>query len=165
MIFRDYLFYFFVIVTGFAAVGVLLARQVLQAALWLIVCLLAIACIFVLLNAEFLAVTQILIYAGGVLVLIIFGIMITARITGQKPEAGQQRFLAGIGVGGALLLLVWNSLASTPFAGLAFNDRATSMEAIGAELITTQSAPFEVAGLLLLISLIGASIAASFKQQ
>ncbi len=164
MTFSEYFFYFFVAITAVSAVGVLFAKSVLNASLLLILCLLSIAGIFVLLNAEFLAVTQILIYAGGVLILIIFGIMITVRITGLQPEAGKQNFPLGLLTGAALLLLLWVSLGSTPFSGLVFHSSATTMRAIGAELITTQSAPFELAGLLLLISLIGASLAASFKK-
>jgi NADH:ubiquinone oxidoreductase subunit 6 (subunit J) len=160
----QYLFYLFVAVTGLSAVGVLFAKSVLHATLLLIVCLLSIAGIFILLNAEFLAVTQILIYAGGVLVLIIFGIMITVRITGLQPEAGKQNFAVGLLAGAGLMSLLWVSLASTYFNGLIFNSSRISMDAIGVELISTQSAPFELAGLLLLISLIGASLAASLKK-
>lgn len=160
----DYLFYLFSTTTALSAIGVLFARQVVNAALLLIVCLVSIACVYILLNAEFVAVTQLLIYAGGVLVLIIFGIMITVRISGHKPEDGHQHFLAGILAGGALLLVLCDSLMSTSFNGLIFTASPATMKSIGKELITTQSAPFELAGLLLLVSLIGASLAASFKR-
>src|SRR5688572_7296386 len=78
------LFYFFVIVAGSAAMALAMIRNVLYGALLLVVCLLALAGIYVLAFAEFIAVTQILIYAGGILVVIIFGIMLTTKIS-QKP--------------------------------------------------------------------------------
>ncbi|HET9053223.1 MAG TPA: NADH-quinone oxidoreductase subunit J, partial [Cyclobacteriaceae bacterium] len=86
--------YGFEVLAALSALGIVFTKNVFHAALLLIVCLLALAGIFVLYHAEFIAVTQILIYAGGVLVLIIFGVMLTARLTG-KPLVVKNQYVFG----------------------------------------------------------------------
>jgi NADH:ubiquinone oxidoreductase subunit 6 (chain J) len=73
------IFYALILMTAGAALFMIITNNVLHAALGLIVCLLGMAGIFAVMGAEFLAVTQIMVYAGGVIVLIIFGIMLTNR--------------------------------------------------------------------------------------
>ena len=67
-----------------SAAGVAFARNILHAALSLLFTLLGVGGIFIFLNADFLAVTQLLLYVGGVLVLILFAVMLTSRIRDQK---------------------------------------------------------------------------------
>ncbi len=76
------LFYPFALLAAVAAVAILVVRNVFYGALWLLTCLLSVAAIYVLANAEFVAVTQILIYAGGIAVVILFGVMLTSRVAG-----------------------------------------------------------------------------------
>jgi NADH:ubiquinone oxidoreductase subunit 6 (subunit J) len=158
------IFYILAFVSSVSALGILWVKNVLHAALLLILCLLSLAGIFAVLNAEFLAVTQIMVYAGGILVLLLFGIMITARITGQVPEVGSQYQGIGLMAGVGLLFLLIQSLLDTSFQ-FGFKTGATSTQSIGAELITKFAAPFELSGLLLLVSLIGASLAASYHRK
>src|SRR6188768_2149670 len=95
----DLLFYSLEVLAFASALCILFTKNVFYAALLLIICLLSIAGIYIMANAEFLAVTQILIYAGGVLVLIIFGVMLTTRISGKPLVVKNDNWFAGSLVG------------------------------------------------------------------
>ena len=90
-----FIFYAFIIMATVGAISILFVKNVFYAVLLLIACLLSIAGIFILSNSEFLAATQIMIYAGGVLVLIIFGLMLTAKISGKPLHVGHQNVMPG----------------------------------------------------------------------
>ena len=77
------LFYTFEAVAALSSIALIFVRNVFHGALLLITCLIALAGIYVLAFAEFVAVTQILVYAGGILVVIIFGIMLTTKLSGR----------------------------------------------------------------------------------
>ena len=105
------LFYVFEGVAALAAAGLLFVRNVFYAALLLMICLLAIAAIYVLSYAEVVAVTQILVYAGGILVIIIFGIMLTAKLAGKPLVVKHANtFLAPLTGAAFFILLVYNKL-------------------------------------------------------
>ncbi len=143
--------------------GILVAtvRNVMHAALALIVCFFGVAGIYVLLEAGFVAVVQVLVYVGAIAVLILFAIMLTrglmTRTTG--PENGQW-----IAAGGIAVLL----FAALFFVAIGTNwpDKAPIqitgdlVPKIGAELVGTYVLPFEIASLLLLAALIGAIVIA-----
>jgi NADH-quinone oxidoreductase subunit J len=145
--------------------GVLLVKNVLHAALFLVACLLCIAVLYVFSNAEFLAVTQVLVYAAGILILIIFGIMITVRLTGKAPMAGFHQKTIGFALGIALFLFLAYGLDQITFSKATIASEPNTVAQWGIELATRYVAPFEVSGLLLLISLIGASLIASFPKK
>ena len=87
MLFQDVIFWFLAIVAIGAALGVVLTRDLFRAALLLIVVFIAVAGFFVMLNAEFLAVVQVLIYAGAISILIIFAVMLTRDVKqGNLPN-------------------------------------------------------------------------------
>ncbi len=158
--------YLFVFSTIVSVIVMIFTRTVFYAALALIVCLISIAGIYALLYAEFLAITQLVIYAGGVLVLILFGIMLTNRISG-KPLITESHHViksAIISVGMFLTLLV--AYHKTSFnQGEPAPPQGNHMNKIGIELMSTYVAPFEIGGILLLVCLIGAALmASSFKK-
>ena len=157
-----FMFYFFEAVAALSAVALALVRNVFYGALLLVVCLLALAGIYVLAFAEFIAVTQILIYAGGILVIIIFGIMLTTKIS-EKPLVVEHSYI----LSGLLVSVGCFSLLSTVLSKESFVSSAqvavptvNSAQTIGVSLFSKYMLPFEVAGLLLLIALIGASVLA-----
>jgi NADH:ubiquinone oxidoreductase subunit 6 (subunit J) len=159
------LLYLFISAAVISVLVMLFTRSIFYAALSLIVCLLSISGIYALLYAEFLAITQIVIYAAGVLVLILFGIMLTNRITGQPLMMQSHHSITGLiislGMFGVLLLAyqktLFNQVESMPLQGNHINH-------VGIELMSTFVAPFEVAGILLLVCVIGAALmASSFK--
>ncbi len=160
------IFYSFAGVAGLAAIAVLFSRNLLHATLWLVVCLLSIAAIYVLAFAEFVAVTQILVYAGGIPVVIIFGIMLTAKF-GQIPLRVQHKnIFTGFVLSSLLLGLLTVILSKFPAEIPELSPVDTQPDAIqtiGIEIMTTHVLIFEVAGILLLMALIGAAVIASHK--
>jgi NADH:ubiquinone oxidoreductase subunit 6 (subunit J) len=160
----SFMFYFFEAAAALSAVGLALVRNVFYGALLLVVCLLALAGIYVLAFAEFIAVTQILIYAGGILVVIIFGIMLTTKIS-QKPLVVEHSYvLSGILAAITCFCLLVFVLSKESFVSrTAYLDGppVNSVQTIGVSLFSKYMLPFEIAGVLLLMALIGASVLAS----
>jgi NADH-quinone oxidoreductase subunit J len=156
----DVLFYLLAALTVAGAAGVALSRNILYSAIGLLMALLGAGSLYVFLAADFLAVTQLLVYIGGVLVLILFAVMLTNRITEVKVSN------ASVGLfGGSMLFLavapVLLAVATvTPFAvqdpGTALHTTAT----IGDGFLTRWLLPFEVASLVLLATLVGAVVIA-----
>lgn len=160
MTFYSFAWFVMIFIAGISAFGILLVKKVLHAALLLILCLMSIAALYLLVGAEFLGVSQIMIYAGGILVLILFGIMLTSRILGRSPEVGNRNLTIGALVSAgffALLVISINSASLTlvPSGAVASYN---NVEQIGILLMSDQVLAFELAGLLLLISLIGAAV-------
>lgn len=156
--------YIFEILAGVAAISILFVRNVFHAALLLIVCLLSLAGVYVLYNAEFIAVTQILIYAGGVLVLILFAVMLTSRITGKPLRVKNQYiFPASVmcAVIPASLTLLFYRQNFHHSNQLPEPSPYNSINQVGIKLMSDFALPFEVAGILLLIVLIGVAVTAS----
>lgn len=149
--------YLLAIIAAISAAAILMMKDVFHAALSLIICLLCVAGIFVTFNAEFLAVVQIVVYAGGVLLLIIFGIMLTIRNRTVFSSSSLHLVTSCI-VGLALFSIFVYALGNVEIAGY---PQTLSPEAIGRNLITTYLVEFEVAGALLLVSLVGAIVAAT----
>jgi NADH:ubiquinone oxidoreductase subunit 6 (subunit J) len=158
-------FYVFGFLAVAAAAFMLYTRNVLYAAFGLLITLLSVAAIFVLLFADFLAIAQIMIYVGGVLVLILFGVMLSNRVQDRALESETMNRFSGLLVAGLLFgglaYLVLSSDYVMPAPSLAANGDAgsakSSITAIGIRLITNFALPFEVTSFILLIALIGAA--------
>lgn len=161
-----FLFYFFEVCAGVAAIAIVFSRNLFYAALLLLVCLMSVAGLYVLAWAEFVAVTQILIYAGGVLVLILFGIMLTSKM-GKNAMLVQHanEFSGAIVATGFIGLMVFALNGQFDSASLSEPSLTSTdtIERIGENLMTTYLLPFEIAGILLLVALIGAAVIASHK--
>jgi NADH-quinone oxidoreductase subunit J len=149
----------FGVVTAIAAVAVVVSRNVVRAALYLVVVLGGIGVLFLLLGAEFVGWTQILIYVGAVIVLLLFGLMLTAAPIGRTALDNQQRgiaFLASAAVFGVFTGLIWN----------AFGDERLILEGPTRTAVVAQSLferfilPFELVSVLLLAALVGAIVLA-----
>lgn len=161
------LLYTFMALTGISALGILFIKNVFHAALLLLVCLLSIAGIYVLNFAELVAVTQILVYAGGILVILLFGIMLTSRLSGKTLLVNNNRWFEGMLVGVPLFILLCIFLIKETFSKKAINPEPgnwNNINLIGINFMTDYLLPFEVAGILLLIALIGAAVVASYKR-
>jgi NADH:ubiquinone oxidoreductase subunit 6 (subunit J) len=159
----SFMFYFFETLAALSAIGLALVRNVFHGALLLIVCLLALAGIYVLAFAEFIAVTQILIYAGGILVIILFGIMLTTKISEKPMEVDHIFTTAGTLVASGCFFLLIYILSKESFLKHSVPDttQLKNINSIGIALLSKYMLPFEIAGLLLLIALVGASVMAS----
>jgi NADH:ubiquinone oxidoreductase subunit 6 (subunit J) len=157
------LFYIFLVTAGISAASILFIRNIFKGALLLLVCLLSLAALYVLTFAEFVAITQIMVYAGGILVVIIFGVMLTSKTSGRALITGNANLFSGLLIAAALLGLLipfFYTRFSIPYHTTRPNAFNTVTET-GLQLMSTFVLPFEVAGLLLLIALIGAAVIAS----
>jgi NADH-quinone oxidoreductase subunit J len=166
-------FYLFGFLAIAAAAFMLATKNVLHAAFGLLITLLSVAAIFVLLFADFIAVTQLMVYVGGVLVLILFGVMLSHRVQGEpvRSESVNQvsgSLLAG-GLFAGLAYLIISAEYLLPEAVVPFTAAETgaksSITAIGMRLITNFALPFEVASLILLIALMGAAYLSTDDKQ
>jgi len=155
--------YFFILVAGITAVAMLFVRNVFHGALLLITILLAIAGIYVLALAEMIAVTQILVYAGGILVVIIFGIMLTTPIAGEPLRVGNGYVIPGALLGISIFVLMVYLISKESFSRSA-DIQPQGLRQFGIALMTDYALPFEIAGIILLISLVGAAVVASNAQ-
>ena len=156
------LFYAFEALAALSSIALIFVRNVFHGALLLITCLLALAGIYVLAFAEFVAVTQILVYAGGILVVIIFGIMLTTKLSGKPMLIEHAYRFSGTLTGVLFFALLMFSIANESFKDLPPPPTGlTEVRTIGVGLMTDFALPFEVAGILLLVALIGAAIIAS----
>jgi NADH:ubiquinone oxidoreductase subunit 6 (subunit J) len=156
-----FLYYFFIAMAAGSALGIIFIRNVFYGALLLICCLLSVAAIYAFTFAEFVAVTQILIYAGGILVVIIFGIMLTSKNSG-RPLVVEHKYIGSGALIGLLFcgtLMYYFSLERFPMP--AGHAQHQNIPTIGINLMQAYVLPFEIAGVLLLVSLIGAMVIAS----
>ena len=138
------------------ALGMLSTRNVVHAAFWLLEVMLALAGLFLLLSAEFMAMVQLLVYAGAVAVLVLFVIMLTLR---RREDAIRPRDWSWPAAGMAALFggLVLSAVALyTPPPGVRMPQVTPDVAAFGRLLFTAWMLPFELASLVLLVALIGA---------
>ena len=159
MTYEEVIFYFVAALTVIGALGVVLARNVVHSALFLILSLLAVAGVFILLSAEFLAIVQVLIYGGAVTILVLFAMMLT-RVR-DMPQAldGPQRPFAAL-VAAAFLGVSILAVVSTDWPGETNKITVISFRELGEALFRTWAIPFEIASLVLLVALVGAIILA-----
>ncbi|MEJ1241322.1 NADH-quinone oxidoreductase subunit J [Chryseolinea sp. T2] len=155
------LHYFFITTAAVATVALVFARSVFYGALYLMIILLSLAGLYVLSFAEFLAVTQILVYAGGVLVLIIFAIMLTSNLNGKPLLVDHSNRLSGGLLGLTLLSILVYLIAGQINWNNAYGSEAFALPVFGRLLMTRYVLPFELIGIVLLIALIGAAVVAS----
>jgi len=140
-----------------SACGAALSRSIVQAAFCLFFTLIGMAGYYVLLGSGFLAITQIVIYVGGILVLLMFGILLTNRpLQREQAGAGLQYLLAG-GVGVFLLSVLSFVILTAPWPIQRPVEPANDVRVIGRLLLSHYLLPFEVAGITLLLCLIGAA--------
>ncbi len=159
-------FYFFAVLTlAFAAV-VVFSRNILHAAFALLFTFFGVASMYVLLQADFLAISQIMIYIGGILILIIFGVILTTNLTGVEVKSDKAGRLQLVAAGIATLLLAvtligvltttqWNT-ADVPVVD-------ATAQTIGTGMLTRYLLAFETASMLLLIAIVGAAFIARKK--
>lgn len=144
------------------------SRRILRSATFLLFVLVSTAGLYFLLRFNFLAAIQLTLYAGGIVVLIIFSILLTSHIGEKLPSPGWKKALpaalvAGVGAFLTLLIVVQNN-----FQGIAQNSERTHVKLIGESLLSTgkygYALPFEVISILLLAAMVGAIILAKKRK-
>lgn len=153
------LFYAFAALTVLSAWAIVLSRNIVRMAVYLLLTLGGVAGLYFMLEAELLAAIQLIVYAGGTLILIIFGVMLTSRNPFTQLKVKGWELTVGILVGSVLTgLMVW-ALANSALHHAAA-DKAQGYGAvtlIGKGLLSDYIVAFEVAGVLLLVVMIGAA--------
>ena len=178
----QFLFLLIAVLGVVTALGTVLARNLVHAALFLVAFFFTVACQFVLLEAEFLAAIQVLVYIGAVAIIMMFGIMLTRNIQGDDTTTlsgawSIPALVAGVCIFGVLVFGINNAVApagQSPWsesnlrpsiAASAGDAKATVIrreavnnmaKVVGNELLTRYVVAFEVAGLLLTAALVGA---------
>jgi NADH:ubiquinone oxidoreductase subunit 6 (subunit J) len=153
-------FYIIALAMIIGAVMVVTLRNVFHCALALALVAVGAAGLYLMLDAEFLAVVQILVYVGAVITLIAFVIMLTQRATGVKmKQSNEQKFLS-LFVSCSILYLLVTKLPTVPWKTETTNGKLADVETIGNALLTTYLLPFEVISVVLLVALIGAIVLA-----
>ncbi|MFI1930161.1 NADH-quinone oxidoreductase subunit J [Streptomyces sp. NPDC020330] len=148
------------LVTLGAAVITVTTRQLVHAALWLVVALGGLAVEYLLLTAEFIAWVQVLIYVGSVVVLLLFGLMLTRAPIGRSPDADSGHRWVALGVAAAAAAaLVWVVVDAFRTTWIDLDGPAQgSTEVTGAFLFRNWVLPFEALSVLLLSALVGAIV-------
>ena len=143
-----------------AALLVVCLRNIVHSVLWLAVCFVAMAGLFLTLNADFLAAVQVMVYAGAVCIMVVFGIMLIRRTDmGHTNLFNGQTKIAG-GVVALVIILCGALSARTQWVLSTDKVPDKTVENIATLLLSKYVVPFEVAALLLLVALIGAIILA-----
>jgi len=158
-------FYLMAAFTVGASLLVVLARNIVHCAIALVFAFFGVAALFVLLDAEFLAATQVLLYVGGITILLLFAIMLTSRISARGGKIMNEQ----VGISAVVALALFGLMAYANLKGfpalvppmLAASDNTASL---GRLLLTTYVLPFEVVSLLLLAAMVGAIVLARREQ-
>ncbi|MBX3396206.1 MAG: NADH-quinone oxidoreductase subunit J [Phycisphaerae bacterium] len=152
-------FYIFAALVLGSALGIVVSKNIVRTAVCLLGALGGVGCLYFLLDANLLAAIQLIVYAGGTLILIVFGVMLTSQSpwVGFKPTRSQTvgavivALLLALGLITLTTTADWNVSSTAPLAA------SPTVAEVGHSLLTTYLAPFEVASVLLLVVMIGAA--------
>ncbi len=153
----DIIFFLFAAITIVSAMIVVTSKNIIHAAFSLLLTFFGVAGLYVLLAADFIAVVQIMVYVGGILILLIFGVMLTNKITSVEIKTGTLNVLTasiliGIFMGLVTSIMIWTDWFSAPAP-----IPATTIYGLGEILISEYVLVFELLGILLLVALVGAA--------
>ncbi len=156
----DIVFYGFAAIVIISAAGVVFSRKMMYSAFSLLFTFFGVAGLYVLLNADFIAVTQIMVYIGGILILIIFGVMLTSKFVDLDIKSGTtgtvQYVLAGLA---SLIMAIFliNMYLTVDWFQQPIPQVDSTIKPIGILLMTDYFMAFQVAAVLLLLAFIGAA--------
>lgn len=153
------MFHVFILLTAGAGLVLAISKNVVHAAFLLFVVLLGVAGLYVFAGAEFLAVSQVIVYVGGVLIVVMFGVMLTAKMREMKPQTDFVNLIPGTVLALAMfmaLLFVIRARGATLGSGSppAHHD---NVQQVGVATLTDYLLPFELVSVLLLTVLVGAA--------
>lgn len=159
-------FYFIAALTCLSAFMVVRSRDIFHCAVFLASTLFGVACVYLFLNAEFLAAVQVLIYAGAIVTLFIFAIMLTTKIHDKTIRQTNRQALAGGTLGLILLFCLITIINKDPWkTGIAgVNTEYLGLGELGRSLMSTYALPFELISLILLAALVGAIVIGKVNQ-
>ncbi|MFN3345777.1 MAG: NADH-quinone oxidoreductase subunit J [Chloroherpetonaceae bacterium] len=151
------IFYLFAILIVVSAAMVVFVRSIIYSAFSLLFTLFGISAMYVYLSADFVAVAQIVVYVGGILILLLFGVMLTNKITQERILTDVFNLVPSL----LIMLVILGSLLYTFLFRAKWHTgeqrTTTVVEPIGYEVITNYVLPFEIVSILLFVALIGAA--------
>ncbi|MDX1592088.1 MAG: NADH-quinone oxidoreductase subunit J [Balneolaceae bacterium] len=149
-------FYFFSLLTVVSAGIMVFSKNIVHSAFALMFSLLGVAVLYVLLYADFIAATQLLVYVGGILILILFGMMLTNQGLTDKFEAVTVNLLPASLMAAVTAVLLIYSYHTTNWPAATPEERSETVYDLGVLLMNDYVLPFIVVGVLLLVAIIGA---------
>jgi NADH-quinone oxidoreductase subunit J len=155
------LFWFLSVLAIFSAIMIVISRNPVHSVLWLIVTFFAISGHYILLNAQFLGIVNLIVYAGAIMVLFLFVIMLMNLNASVEPQKNKWLKLAGIVAGGTLMLVMVAALKTAEKKGALVQVQTGDIGLIknlGKALFTDYVVPFEVSSVLFLSAMIGAVV-------
>jgi NADH:ubiquinone oxidoreductase subunit 6 (subunit J) len=139
-----------------SALAVVLSKNLFHSVLWLALALTGTAGVFLLLEAEFLAAVQLLLYAGGIVTIVVFAIVVTERLVGERIAQTSRRITAGMVTSLAFVALVVSFISQQPLATTRQPITADLTRTLGESVLTRFVLPFELLGVLMLAAMLGA---------
>lgn len=155
------LFWFLSVVAIFSALMVITSKNPVYSVLWLIATFFAISGHYILLNAQFLAIVNIIVYAGAIMVLFLFVIMLMNLNKETEPQKNRWLKMAGAIAGGCFLLVLVAALKDTDIRqqqAMVNEGSIGLIRNLGRELFTTYVIPFEISSILFLSAMVGAVV-------
>jgi NADH:ubiquinone oxidoreductase subunit 6 (subunit J) len=152
-----FLFYAIAVPVVVCALGICISKNIVRMAVWLFGALGSVALLYFLLAANFLGTIQFIVYAGGTLVLLVFGVMLTSKSPWVRFEPRKVEMLGAGIVCAVLFVSLCMVLGRTSWSSAEGIVPGASMIDIGTRLLTIYLVPFEVAGVLLMIVMVGAA--------
>jgi len=159
------LFYIFASVAAASALVVVLSRNIVRTAVALLFTLASVAGLYFLLDSEFLAAVQIVVYAGGTLILIIFGVMLTSKSPFSRFEPKLGEVMIAVSIASVLLFALIMGILRTRFANDPIQIDAYPVDRLGQILLGDYLVPFEIVSVLLLVVMIGAAYLAKGRRR
>lgn len=153
----DLVFFALAALTLLSAAVVAFSRNIVYAAFALLGTFLGVAGLYAFLAADFVAVVQVLIYVGGILVLLVFAVMLTHRIEDVVVSNRRVGLLPALAASGALAAILGHALLRTPWPVAEPGPAVATTAAIGNLFLSDYVLPFELASVLLLAALVGAA--------
>lgn len=158
---NDILFYALSVLAVGSALMVVLSKSPVYSVLWLIVTFFAITGHYIMMNAQFLGIVNLIVYAGAIMVLFLFVIMLMNLNADTEPQKNKWLRLAGVVAGGCLLLVMVAALKNAEVKGMG-TEMATGniglIENLGKALFTDYVVPFEISSILFLSAMVGAVV-------
>jgi len=152
------IWYFFAVVTVLSALVVAFSRSAMHSGISLLFTLLGVAALYAMLGADFLAITQIVVYVGGILVLVLFAVMMTNRIMSTQLHEELVQPAAALAVAAVILTLLLLVIHRTAWPVAAVEQMLPTTAQIGRGFLTRYLFPFEFASILLLVAMMGAAM-------
>jgi len=150
-------FYVFAAAALISGLMICAGRNIVRMAVWLFFLLASVAMLYFLLGAHFLGAIQFIVYAGGTLILLIFGVMLTSKSPWFRLNINWREVFAAAAVGLVLLVILVTTILVTHWPEEIDVASGFTVAEIGRGLLTTYLVPFEVASVLLLVVMIGAA--------